>query len=188
MLSKMMSATFMVALLAVESVRNPHISPGSANPQVRAGAWAGNAVVRPGRVHRGRAVPPFHGAGRPAFRGTSRSRSVDDRLRLLAHVLLQVVEGTAGFSGRSRSFPSAERLVSGPRAGGRPLRAIAVGHTGLDVLEKPVGLVPGAVEARGKAEVERVGDLHRLLQACDRREQRERQKQLLLPQRMTERK
>src|SRR5215472_6726143 len=62
---------------------------------------------------------------------------LDDRLRLLAQVLRQVIEGRDPFAGAARALPAAERLVTGPRAGGGALRAVGVGDARLDVLLEP---------------------------------------------------
>src|SRR5579863_5760331 len=88
-----------------------------------------------------------------ASRSSSRRmRLIDHRLRLLAQVLRQVVEGGDGLAGAPRAFPAAERLVAGPRAGGGSLRAVGVGDTRLDVVLEPGDLVRGAVKAGGEAE------------------------------------
>src|SRR5678815_1104094 len=52
---------------------------------------------------------------------------LDHRARLLAQVLLQVIEGGDRLAGRTRALPSTERLVARPRAGRRALRPIGVG-------------------------------------------------------------
>src|SRR6478736_8340358 len=75
------------------------------------------------------------------------------RARLLAQVLLQVVEGRDRLAGRSRSFPAAEGLVARPRAGRRALGTIGVGDARFDMVLEPRHFVGTAIEAGGEAHV-----------------------------------
>src|SRR5690606_5322613 len=51
--------------------------------------------------------------------------SVDDRARLLAHVLLQIIERSGALAGGTGSLPAAEGLEARPGASGRALRPVA---------------------------------------------------------------
>src|SRR5438874_2769781 len=78
--------------------------------------------------------------------------SLDDGLRLLAHVLREIVEGADGLAGAARAFPAAEGLVARPRSGGRALRAVDVRDTGLGVFKEPVDFARATITAVGAIE------------------------------------
>src|SRR6476620_3062648 len=75
-------------------------------------------------------------ASRSERKGIARY-SLHHGARLLAQVLLQVIEGRDRLAGGARALPSAEGLVARPRTGGRALRAIGVGHARFDVVLEP---------------------------------------------------
>src|SRR6266478_6411723 len=77
---------------------------------------------------------------------------LDHGLRLLAHVLRQIIERADRLAGTARAFPAAEGLVARPGAGGRALRAVGVGNARLDVLMEPADFVRAAVEAGRKSQ------------------------------------
>src|SRR5262245_40797379 len=58
------------------------------------------------------------------------------RLRLLAHVLRQVIEGGYAFAGRARSFPAGKRLIARPSSGRGPLRTIYISHSSFDLVQE----------------------------------------------------
>src|SRR5436190_17675539 len=87
-------------------------------------------------------------------------RSRHQRARLLAQVMREVIERGDRVSRGPGALPAAERLVARPRARGRALRPVRVGHAGLDALEEPCRLVLAAVEAGGEAERRGVRERH----------------------------
>src|SRR5262249_7994469 len=113
--------------------------------------------------------------------------SLDHGLRLLAHVLRQIIKRPDGLAGAARALPATECLVAGPRAGSGTLRAIGVGDARLDVLVEPRDLGGAAVEAGGESERRTVGERHGLVVGGDAVHNEDRQEHLFLPQRVTER-
>src|SRR5882724_2494957 len=61
-------------------------------------------------------------------------------LRLFALVLREIIERGDALARGTRSFPAAERLITGPSARRRPLRTIDVSNSGLNVV-KEVGRI-----------------------------------------------
>src|SRR5438552_18420181 len=73
-------------------------------------------------------------------------------LRLFALVLRQIIERANALARGTRSFPAAERLITGPRAGRGPLRTIDVSDSCLDVFEEEgrifiIAVAPGSQPA-----------------------------------------
>src|SRR5215472_1973776 len=88
---------------------------------------------------------------------------LDYGLRLLAHVLGQVVERGDRLAGVARALPTGEGLIARPGPSGGTLRSVDVGHPGLDALVKPGDLLARAIEPGRKPEWRPVRELHRLL-------------------------
>src|SRR5258708_27013595 len=87
------------------------------------------------------------------------------RPRLLAHVLLYVVQPPSGLAGASRALPPAEWLNAGPCAGRGTRTAVDVHHPCLDVAQEPVDLrLVSGEEPGAEAQVGRVGQGHSLCQ------------------------
>src|SRR5579862_9145280 len=112
---------------------------------------------------------------------------LDYGLRLLAHVLRQIIEGADGLARAARTFPAAKRLVAGPGSSGRSLGAVRVGHSRLGVLLEPGDLIRAAIEAGREAEHRTVHELHRFLVRGHPVHHDDGQKHLLVPQRVSER-
>ena len=83
------------------------------------------------------------------------------------HVELHVVQTAAVLAAGTGAFPAAKGLEAGPRAGGRTLWTVGIGHTGFDVVEKPFGFLVRAIEASRQAIVDIIGDSHGLVQIFD---------------------
>src|SRR5256886_11125349 len=109
------------------------------------------------------------------------------RLRLLAQILRHVIRRAAGFAGRARSLPAAERLISGPRAGRCPLRTVRVAHAGFDPIEKALGLVGRSVEACRETVLHGIRARDALADVLYRSDKHEGDEKLTRPQRMVKR-
>src|SRR5262245_57572387 len=100
---------------------------------------------------------------------------VDDRLGLLAHELLDVVEPAAGLAGRARTLPATERLDAWPRTGGRACASVHVDDAAMNVVQQLALLrLVLTVEARGQGVFGLVGELDALVDRVDRRNRHER--------------
>src|SRR5437762_2868236 len=108
----------------------------------------------------------------------------DARLRLLAQILLHVMQRPTGFAGRARSLPAAERLISGPRAGRRALRPVRVAHAGFDRIEKTLRLVGRSIKACRETVVHRIRARDALVDVLYRSDKNEGDEKLAGPQRM----
>src|SRR5262249_365402 len=62
--------------------------------------------------------------------------SVDDRLRLLPHELLHVVQAPAALAAPAGALPAAERRDARPRAGRRTGTPVDVDHARLDLIKE----------------------------------------------------
>src|SRR5262245_16222240 len=146
----------------------------------------GTSVTSVGSVRE--ANSSLDGVGPPSRLARASSSALDDRLALLAEVLLDVVEAAAGLAGGAGALPSAERLHAGPGAGGGAGLAVHVHHAGLDASQELVDLGPVlGVEAGRQAVLGVVCPVEGLVERVDRTHRHERHEQLVLPYPVVER-
>src|SRR5450755_331532 len=109
------------------------------------------------------------------------SRSLDERLRLLALIEGQIVGRANCLASIAGAFPATEGLIAGPRTGGRALRTVRIRNPGFDVIKEPVELRRVAIEPGGESERCVVRELHSGVEVWHARDHRNRQEHLLLP-------
>src|SRR6202035_2905047 len=100
-------------------------------------------------------------------RSADRETSLNVRLRLLAHVLRQIIERGDRLAGGARSLPAAEGLIAGPSSRGSALGAVGVRHARLDMLEKPGNFFRSSVEAGSQTKCGGVRERHGVLSVAD---------------------
>src|SRR5918996_6326552 len=108
--------------------------------------------------------------------------ALDDRLTLLAHEQLHVVETPAGLTGATRALPAPEGLHARPRARRGSGAPVDVNDSCMDAAEEPVDLaLVLAVEPGCQSILGVVGVVHCLVERIDRTERNQRNEELLLP-------